>query len=74
MADFLVLRLPADEERPVEWLIVDGQGARRSPPAAGTLEEAAEAASDHPVIVLVPGEEDGSCSIGTVQTVTAVCQ
>ena len=57
MADFLVLRLPADEERPVEWLIVDGQGARRSPPAAGTLEEAAEAASDHPVIVLVPGEE-----------------
>ncbi len=57
MADYLVLRLPADDELAVEWLLVDSQGARKSPPSSGTLEEAARAANDHPVIVLVPGEE-----------------
>ena len=57
MADYLVLRLPANEEHAVEWLLVDSQGARKSAPASGTLEDAARQASDHPVIVLVPGEE-----------------
>lgn len=57
MADFLVIWLPADEQHAVEWLLVDGQGARKSAPSSGTLEDAAGAASDYPVIVLVPGEE-----------------
>lgn len=57
MAEFLVIRLPAGASAPAEWIAVDGNGARRSEPAAGALTDAAAAAGERRVIVLVPGTD-----------------
>ena len=57
MAEYLVLRLPTDVTEDVEWIIVDSQGVRKSELVRGSLDDAASAAIDKPVIVLVPGEE-----------------
>ena len=57
MAELFVLRLGRQPDRQVGWLVADDDGTRRSPPAAGTLEEAAAAVQGRPVIVLVPATE-----------------
>jgi general secretion pathway protein L len=57
LAEFLVIRLPADASAPAEWIAVDGNGARRGEPAAGALADAAAAAQERRVIVLVPGTD-----------------
>jgi len=54
MAEFLVIRLGADPERSADWIVVDGNGARRSPPVTGPLAAAAKDVGDRSVIVLVP--------------------
>lgn len=56
MADFLVIAIPAEPDA-AEWLIVDGEGNRKSDIGRGTLAEAREAAADLPVIVLVPAAD-----------------
>lgn len=56
MKEYLVIRL-AGEHQPVEWILADSDGTRRSEVANGSLEQAAAAAGDHAVIVLVPAEE-----------------
>jgi len=56
MSDYVVIRLAA-EDRAVEWLLADSNGTRRSGISSGSLEQAAEAAGDHAVIVLVPAQE-----------------
>mgnify|MGYP000346733873 CR=1 FL=1 len=43
--------------RSVEWIVVDDDGTRRSPPMAGSLAEAAPQVQGRPVIVLVPATE-----------------
>ena len=57
MAELFVLRLGRQPDRQVGWLVADDDGTRRSPPAAGTLEEASAAVQGRPVIVLVPATE-----------------
>ena len=57
MADLFVLRLGRDPDQQVGWIVADDDGTRRSPPAAGTLSEAAAAVQGRPVIVLVPSTE-----------------
>jgi len=57
MAEFVVIRLGHTPDRQVEWLVADDNGTRRSPPAAGTLAEAAARVQGRPVIVLVPATE-----------------
>lgn len=57
MAEFLVIRIGERAEDPVHWMAVDASGARRSPPATGTLLEASGEVGDRKVIVLVPGTE-----------------
>lgn len=57
MADYLVLKLPSEDWQAADWVAVDSNGARKSEVASGTLEEAAEAGQDLPVIVLVPGAD-----------------
>jgi general secretion pathway protein L len=54
MAEFLVIRLGANPEQSADWIVVDGNGARRSPPVTGPLAEAAKDVADRSVIVLVP--------------------
>ncbi len=54
MAEFLVIRLGADPQQSADWIVVDGNGARRSPPVTGPLAEAAKDIGDRSVIVLVP--------------------
>lgn len=54
MADFLVIRIPADRGQETAWIAVDGNGTRKSPPATGTLAEAANDIGNRDVIVLVP--------------------
>jgi len=54
MAEFLVIRLGANPEQSADWIVVDGNGARRSPPVTGPLAEAAKDIGDRSVIVLVP--------------------
>ncbi|MDH5622347.1 MAG: type II secretion system protein GspL, partial [Gammaproteobacteria bacterium] len=56
MKEYLVVRL-AGEHEPVEWLVADGDGTRRSRVVTGSLEQAAAAAGERAVIVLVPAEE-----------------
>lgn len=56
MSEYVVIRLAA-EDRAVEWVLVDSSGTRRSGVSSGDLEQAAAAASDHAVIVLVPAED-----------------
>lgn len=57
MAEFFVLRLAREPDQPVSWIAVDDSGARRSPPASGSLEEASLAAGGRNVLVLVPAAD-----------------
>jgi len=54
MAEFLVIRLGANPEQSADWIVVDGNGARRSPPVTGPLAEATKDVGDRTVIALVP--------------------
>ena len=54
MAEYLVIRLGPDPERIADWIAVDSDGTRRSPPVTGPLAEAARDVADRDVIVLVP--------------------
>ena len=56
MSDYVVIRLAA-EDQAVEWVLADSNGTRRSGVSSGNLEQAAAAAGDHAVIVLVPAED-----------------
>ena len=56
MSDYVVIRLAA-EDQAVEWLLADSNGTRRSGVSSGSLEQAADAAGDHAVIVLVPAQD-----------------
>ena len=57
MAEFLVIRLGADETAPASWIAVDDAGTRRTPPVIGPLDEAIKDIGDREVIVLVPASE-----------------
>ena len=54
MAEFLVIRLDPDRSKAVNWIAVDSNGTRISPPVTGLLADAAKDAADRAVIVLVP--------------------
>lgn len=54
MAEFLVIRLGADENAHASWIAVDDAGTRRTPPVMGPLQEAVKDVGDREVIVLVP--------------------
>ena len=54
MAEFLVIRLAADEDGHASWIAVDDAGTRRTPPVMGPLHEAVKDIGDRQVIVLVP--------------------
>ncbi len=56
MQEYVVIRL-AGEEQDVEWILADSDGARRSNVASGSLAQAAAAAGDRAVIVLVPSQQ-----------------
>jgi general secretion pathway protein L len=57
MAEFLVIRLGADENAPANWIAVDDAGTRRTPPVSGPLGEAFKDVGDREVIVIVPAGE-----------------
>lgn len=57
MAEFLVIRLGADENDHASWIAVDDAGTRRTPPVMGPLAEALKDVGDREVIVLVPAGE-----------------
>jgi general secretion pathway protein L len=57
MAEFVVIRLGQTPDQQVAWIVVDDEGTRRTPPAAGTLDEAAARIEGRPVIALVPATE-----------------
>jgi general secretion pathway protein L len=57
MPEFVVIRLGQEPDEQVEWIVVEDDGTRRSPPMAGTLAEAANQVQGRPVIVLVPATE-----------------
>ena len=57
MAEYVVIRLGKSPDQQVEWIAADDNGTRLSPPAAGTLAEAAAGVRGRPVIVLVPATE-----------------
>lgn len=57
MAEILVIRIGENPEQLVEWIAVDGTGARRSSPVQGPLSEAHNDVGERKVIVLVPGAE-----------------
>lgn len=57
MAEFVVIRLGRAPDQQVEWIVVDDNGTRRSPPASGTLGDVAGNVLGRPVIVLVPATE-----------------
>ena len=57
MSELFVIRLGREPDRQVGWIIADDDGTRRSPPAAGTLDEAAALVQGRPVILLVPATE-----------------
>lgn len=54
MAEYLVIRINADGEQPANWIAVDGNGTRISPPVTGPLAEAVKDVAGRDVIVLVP--------------------
>jgi general secretion pathway protein L len=56
MKEYVVIRLAGDEQN-VDWILADSDAARRSDVSSGTLEQAAAAAGDRAVIVLVPSQE-----------------
>ncbi len=57
MAEFLVIRLGENADRPVSWIAVDDRGTRRGKPGSGTLVDAARDVRERRVIVLVPPTE-----------------
>lgn len=57
MSESLVIRMDQSEPQLAHWMAVDSTGARRSPPAVGTLQEAEGEIGDRQVIVLVPSAE-----------------
>jgi general secretion pathway protein L len=54
MAEFLVIRLPAEPDAAAHWIAVDSNGTRVSAPVTGPLAEAVRDVGDRSVIVLVP--------------------
>ncbi|MDA0706172.1 MAG: type II secretion system protein GspL [Proteobacteria bacterium] len=63
MAEFLVIRLGNDPEHAANWIAVDDQGTRRTPPVTGPLAEAAKDVGSRDVIVLVPATEVLSATV-----------
>ena len=63
MAEFLVIRLGADDDSLASWIAVDSNGTRRSPPITGRLSEAVKDVGDRPVIVLVPAGESSTLTV-----------
>ena len=63
MAEFVVIRLARDLDTGVEWIVADDNGTRRSPPARGSLAEAAERVQGRPVIALVPAIDTLSTTV-----------
>jgi general secretion pathway protein L len=57
MAEYLVIRLGADDNGLASWIAVDDAGTRRTPPVMGPLEEARKDVGDREVIVLVPAAQ-----------------
>lgn len=57
MAEFVVIRIASERGQEAEWIVVDDNGTRRSPPAAGSLAEAAASIRNRPAIVLLPATE-----------------
>ena len=57
MAEFLVIRLGENADRPVSWIAVDDRGTRRGKPGSGALVDAAREVRERLVIVLVPSTE-----------------
>jgi len=57
MSEYLVIRLDSAPEEIAQWIAVDSSGARRGPPASGTLADASADIGDREVIVLVPSAE-----------------
>jgi general secretion pathway protein L len=57
MAEYLVIRLRADENADASWIAVDDAGTRRTPPVMGPLDEALKDVAGREVIVLVPAGE-----------------
>ncbi|MEJ2601697.1 MAG: type II secretion system protein GspL [Gammaproteobacteria bacterium] len=57
MAEILVIRLRETDAGEAEWLAVDSGGGRRGEPARGTLAQAAAAAEDRRIYVLVPAAD-----------------
>lgn len=57
MAEYLVIRLGSDPEHSANWIAVDSDGTRRSPPVTGPLAEAVHDVGDRRVIVLVPATD-----------------
>jgi general secretion pathway protein L len=54
MAEYLVIRLDSDRAKAANWIAVDGNGTRISPPVTGPLAEAVKDVADRAVIALVP--------------------
>ena len=63
MAEYLVIRLHPDRNKAVDWIAVDGNGTRISPPVTGPLAEAAKDVADRTVIALVPAATVLSTSV-----------
>lgn len=57
MAEFLVIRLPADDDDLPTWIVVDSDGTRLGAVSRGSLSEAASDAAARQIVVLVPGGE-----------------
>lgn len=56
MTEYVVIRLGAADQ-PVQWVLADSDGTRRSGSSTGSLEDAAGEAGGRTVIVLVPATE-----------------
>ena len=54
MTDYLVIRLDQDRNKAANWIAVDSNGTRLSPPVTGPLAEARKDVRGRAVIVLVP--------------------
>jgi len=54
MAEYLVIRLDPDRDQAANWIAVDSNGTRISPPVTGPLAEAVKDVGERAVIVLVP--------------------
>lgn len=63
MAEFLVIRLGNNPAQSADWIAVDGNGTRRSPPVTGPLAEAAKDVGSRTVIALVPAASVLSTSV-----------